>query len=48
MFDYRGTPIDQSWFLRLVEQTGEAVDTVMTSHKTLENAYLEALNSHDL
>ena len=48
VFDYRGTPIDQSGFLRLVEQTGEAVDTVMTSHKTLENAYLEALSSHDL
>lgn len=48
VFDYRDNSLDQGGFLRLVEQSGETVDTVLTSHKTLENAYLEALNGHDL
>lgn len=48
VFDHREDPIDQSGFLRLVEMSGESIDTVSTSHKTLENAYLEALSVHDL
>lgn len=48
IYDYREAPISQPDFLELIRQTGEPIESLQTSRKTLANAYLEVMSSHDL
>ena len=48
IYDYREPPISQTDFLELIRQTGEPIESLQTSNKTLANAYREVLSNHDL
>ena len=48
IYDFREPPVRQSDFLELIRKSGETVETLQTSKKTLENAYREVLSGHDL
>jgi ABC-2 type transport system ATP-binding protein len=48
IYDYREAPISQLDFLELIKKTGEPIESMQTSKKTLANAYREALSDHDL
>lgn len=48
IYDFREPPVSQSDFLELIRKSGETIETLQTSKKTLENAYREVLSGHDL
>lgn len=48
VFDVRENPVTQAEFLELLTQSGETITALEASRKTLETAFEEALNSHDL
>ena len=48
IYDYREVPVSQLDFLELVIKTGEPIESLQTSKKTLANAFREVLSGHDL
>lgn len=48
IYDYREVPISQLDFLELIRKTGEPIESLQTSRKTLANAYREVLSDNDL
>lgn len=48
IYDYREVPVSQLDFLELIRKTGEPIESLQTSKKTLANAYREVLSGNDL
>ena len=48
LYDDRDEPITEAELMALLLRTGESVDSLQKSKKTLENAFKEVVSGHDL